>query len=69
MGKVEFQVVKWLQALTTRDGSLHAVLLLPPRCLPLSFCQGFTPFLGLESKKRLTFRDATGKSIWKEKLP
>jgi hypothetical protein len=37
--------------------------------LPPQFCQGFPPFLGLESKNRLAFRDVTGKSIWKEKLP
>lgn len=55
--------------LTIRHGLLHAGLFLTPGCLTLSFCQGFTPFLGLESKKRLAFCDVTGKSIWKEKLP
>ena len=38
-------------------------------CLTLPLCQGFTPFLELESRKRLAFRDVTGKSIWKERLP
>jgi hypothetical protein len=54
-----FGTARWsndYSQLTTRHGLLHAGLLFPPRCLTLSFCQGFTPFLGLESKKRLTFR-------------
>jgi hypothetical protein len=42
---------------------------LPPSRQMLPFCLGFTPFLGLESKKRPAFCDVTGKSIWKEKLP
>src|SRR5262249_44653799 len=33
------------------------------------FRLGLTPLLGLESRKRLAFRDVTGKSIWKERLP